>query len=420
VTGLPLLRPDEAYLDFLVTAGNASAPMSWLRSLVLPGDGSGQLDAEIVPANDGIAAGFRAWHTALGAWSRAMTALADPERSAPQAVHAAPRQCKTSRHNAMTALRDLGAALLGPVLHQLRDAGIRRLIVSPDGNLHRVPWAALRVPDRDGALRFLIDEFEVHLVPNVARLERLRERPSVPSARLLAAAPFGTKEPSPGTAFRLRDHIRDGAAPVDLPASRGEIEAIGEAFRKIARDNEPVLLHREGATAEVLRKELANAQVIHLATHGEHITHVEVLRRFQILFANATSIPVREILTDLPPMPETLAVVLSACQLGDAVVKGADAAGFAEAFFRAGARLVLAPLWAVADGPTADLMVGWYRHWLAQESPEAATAWQQAVIAFRTSHPQEDHPFYWAGFLPNGDGRIRIGLPTPNGRPLPL
>jgi hypothetical protein len=59
-------------------------------------------------------------------------------------------------------------------------------------------------------------------------------------------------------------------------------------------------------------------------------------------------------------------------------------------------------------------MVGWYRHWLAGEGTEAATAWQQAVSTFRTTHHEkaEDHPFYWGGFLPNGDGRLQIGNPA--------
>ena len=122
MSSLSSLREDEAYLDFLVAEGNTNTPVSWLRSRVLPGDGPGQLDAALVVARDAIAPVFRSWEVELAAWSRAMAALSDPDRHDPQAVYAAPRQCTTSRHFAMTALRDLGTALLGPLLDQLRDA----------------------------------------------------------------------------------------------------------------------------------------------------------------------------------------------------------------------------------------------------------------------------------------------------------
>src|SRR6185369_11753528 len=79
--------------------------------------------------------------------------------------------------------RALGAALLGAADSAL-PAGITRLVVVPDGPLHRVPFDALRL--RDG--RAAVERWAIGVAPSAAVAAALRRRPEpTPEAsRLLA------------------------------------------------------------------------------------------------------------------------------------------------------------------------------------------------------------------------------------------
>jgi CHAT domain-containing protein len=67
----------------------------------------------------------------------------------------------------------------------------------------------------------------------------------------------------------------------------------------------------------------------------------------------------------------------------------------------AGARRVIASLWQVDDVATAELMKRFYRG-LLQERLTPAAALRAAQLELR-GQPQWSSPFYWAGFLLQGD-----------------
>ncbi len=66
----------------------------------------------------------------------------------------------------------LGDALLAPALSGL-DAGVRHLIIIPDGPVHRVPFDALRLPDG----RYLAERYAVSLAPSAGVLAALWRKP---------------------------------------------------------------------------------------------------------------------------------------------------------------------------------------------------------------------------------------------------
>jgi hypothetical protein len=70
----------------------------------------------------------------------------------------------------------LGDALLPrAALTELRQRGIKHLVVIPDGTLHYVPFAALRVRSSDAEeKRYLIEEFAISHVPAMTTLETIR------------------------------------------------------------------------------------------------------------------------------------------------------------------------------------------------------------------------------------------------------
>jgi CHAT domain-containing protein len=97
-------------------------------------------------------------------------------------------------------------------------------------------------------------------------------------------------------------------------------------------------------------------------------------------------------------------VVLSACQtaLGKEV-KGEGLVGLTRGFMYAGAQRVVASLWQVDDLATAELMKHFYRGML-QENMRPAEALRAAQIEM-SKHGRWSAPYYWAGFVIQGEWR---------------
>jgi CHAT domain-containing protein len=77
--------------------------------------------------------------------------------------------------------------------------------------------------------------------------------------------------------------------------------------------------------------------------------------------------------------------------------------GLTRGFLHAGARAVLASLWKVDDAATARLMEVFYRGLLRDRLvPSAALRAAQLEVA---SSKRWSSPFYWAGFVLQGDWR---------------
>jgi CHAT domain-containing protein len=77
--------------------------------------------------------------------------------------------------------------------------------------------------------------------------------------------------------------------------------------------------------------------------------------------------------------------------------------GMARAFLYAGTRQVVASLWPVDEKATMELMTEFYRQLLQNGRPpaEALRRAQQALA----STPRWRAPYYWAGFVLQGDWR---------------
>jgi CHAT domain-containing protein len=97
-------------------------------------------------------------------------------------------------------------------------------------------------------------------------------------------------------------------------------------------------------------------------------------------------------------------VVLSACQtaMGKALA-GEGLLGLARGFMYAGSRRVVASLWPVDEVATAELMNEFYRA-LLKERRRPADALRKAQLAM-ASTPRWRAPYYWAGFVIQGDWR---------------
>jgi CHAT domain-containing protein len=113
----------------------------------------------------------------------------------------------------------------------------------------------------------------------------------------------------------------------------------------------------------------------------------------------------------LLPLPEVFKlklgadlVVLSACEtaLGKQVL-GEGLVGLARAFMLAGAPRVVASLWQVSDQATAEFMKLFYTAMVKGNLPPAA-ALRVAQLEMR-KQARWARPYYWAGFVLQGDWR---------------
>ena len=97
-------------------------------------------------------------------------------------------------------------------------------------------------------------------------------------------------------------------------------------------------------------------------------------------------------------------VVLSACNtaLGKDV-KGEGLVGIVRGFMYAGAPRVVASLWKVDDDATAELMKRFYRGML-KDGLRPAAALRSAQISM-WKETRWEAPYYWAGFVLQGEWR---------------
>jgi CHAT domain-containing protein len=93
----------------------------------------------------------------------------------------------------------------------------------------------------------------------------------------------------------------------------------------------------------------------------------------------------------------TQLVALSACETGvETVQTGEGVYGLRRALVLAGAQAQLTSLWKVADTPTQELMLDYYKRLLKGEGRSAALRGSQKGMM---ANPARQHPYYWAAFI---------------------
>ncbi len=226
--------------------------------------------------------------------------------------------------------------------------GTTRILISPEGVLATVPFAALL-------------DWPVAYVPSGTALLALRRLPPPPGRGVLAI----------------------GDPEGNLPSSREEADAVGDE----------VLLGPQATRAALAGALAGNKRwrALHLACHGR----VDAARPSLSALALADG-PLTVLDLFGLRVPADLAV-LAACESGIGHNYSADGIfGFVHAFAASGAPRVLVSLWRVDDEATAVLMGGFYRLWRTGGT-DAAAALRAAQEAVR-AEPRWAHPRYWAAW----------------------
>lgn len=304
-------------------------------------------------------------------------------------------------------LRALHATLLAPALAHL-PAGTRRLMIVPEGPVHRVPFAALE--DESGAP--IAAQYAIAMVPSATILTELHQRPRRTDAvrALVLADPAHdfTAASASASANQLRAAFVSAGASGALPGARREARRVAR-FAPAA----DVRLGRQATAAALRRPSAASYRVIHIASHSV-IDDASPLRSAIALapagdddgFVTAADLATTRFDADL--------VVLSACRTARGrLLDGEGEQGLAAAFLASGARAVVVSHWDVRDDATARLMEDLYAA-MASGLPvvDALAAAQRRSIA------RDESPTVWAAFSVVGDPLAAPPLEVPRRLPL--
>lgn len=298
--------------------------------------------------------------------------------------------------------RDLYDLLVRPAEPALARAD--RWLISSDGPLHVLPFAALRAGDQ-----YLAERKPIHVAASATVYKEIQAtRPEKPAVAAMEMLAVGDPLYPAGLAARdetdpqVQTALRRGFRLEPLPATRSEVEAIANLFPQGT-----TLLGRD-ATEETIKSLAPRARRLHFACHGL------LDERFPLNSGLALSIPERpeagrdngllqawEVFEEVRLSADL--VTLSACDSGLGQEMGGEGlVGLVRAFQFAGARSVLASMWSVSDASTAVLMKGFYTY-LRQGKPKDEALQAAQLDLIHAQQGELSHPYNWAGFSLHGD-----------------
>jgi filamentous hemagglutinin family protein len=256
--------------------------------------------------------------------------------------------------------------LVRPYAEDLAQQRVETVVFVPGGALRTIPMAALH----DGEA-FFVERYALAVTPGLSLVDP--QRLELEDAKLLLA---GVSESVQG--FPALSNVPD------------ELRAIHELYGgEIWLD--------EAFQAARMEAELAQdpPAVVHLASHAVFTGDPET----SFLLAHDGRITMERMAEVVAPaqfrrQPLEL-LTLSAC----ATAAGDERAalGLAGVAIRSGARSALGSLWKIADEPTSQLLVSFYRD-LGDPSVSKAAALQRAQTEFLRD-PRYQHPAYWSAFI---------------------
>lgn len=307
--------------------------------------------------------------------------------------------------------RRLDEKVMRPIRKLLGETRI--VLLSPDGQLNKLPFAAL--VDEDG--RYMIERYSLNYLTSGRDLLRLQVRSEGRENPLVIANP-AFDEDSSRSAANKSTQSPDRNATTLFNGERRRLQ-IFEALPATAEEAKQLAAVLNGAkvltgaqATEAAIKQVRGPGIIHIATHGFFLAHSKQeenpLLRSGLVFAGVNkgrSGSEDGVLTALEAagldLWGTKLVVMSACEtgLGD-IENGEGVYGLRRAIMMAGAESQVMSLWKVGDTVTKDLMIAYYNRLMKGEGRSEAL--RQVQLEMLRSQ-QRKHPYYWAGFIASGE-----------------
>lgn len=308
--------------------------------------------------------------------------------------------------------RQLGAAILQPVARTL-PTRVTKIAISPDGDLVRLPFDALRLADD----RFAVERFAISIVPSATVGLTIRGgHPGPRATRLLAIGDpaFALERSERLVAFRTDTTTPDSAARFKqvslarLPRSADEAARVGRYGLK------SVILTRTNATEGAVRAtDWHDIGVAHFATHAL----IDGEGQARTALALAPSPGNDGFLTPAELVSLRLngtLVVLSACEtLGGQILGGEGLRGLVGPLLEAGARAVVVTHWSIGDRSVLPFVDRFYASMAAGQSVGDALRLTKLAAIHDGARISD-----WAAFTVIGDASMHPPLRPANLPPL--
>jgi tetratricopeptide (TPR) repeat protein len=309
-----------------------------------------------------------------------------------------------------TARQEVSGLLLGPAGADLTPGA--RLVIIPDGLLHRLPFAMLRHGNE-----LLVDDHEIFLAPSLRTLHYLRDRnhtrpePRTSGPDILALGCSGDGGSRSQNSSRMNP-FTDTPIP-RLPHADREARLVAGLF-----DHPLVLTGAQASESSLTESPLGTTGVLHFAAHS-YADEEDVGRSFIVMNLPAAAgddlaAPQQDGLLqwhEVTTLPLRASLVtLASCQSAGGVLAYCEGiTGLTQAFLHAGSNSVLATLTDAPDGFTARFMLEFYRN--LRRGLSVAAALRSTQREARTWENELTAPALWASFVLVGDGAVTIHQP---------
>ena len=265
--------------------------------------------------------------------------------------------------------------LIEPLAVSSSPEGITSLLISPVGNLQKIPFSALVVSGDNQQKVLLAEQWATTRVSDISSFFESREKGAKPVEKILALAPESA----------------------NLPGTKKELKNI----ERLAGTKARVYYDREAASSR-FTEEFESNDLIHFAGHAKVVQGYPMYSYLQF---NDRRLPIYK-LGNLEA--DMRLVVLSACETGlgsglsVSSSTGFDYTGFVQHFHKIGVHSILSTLWPVDDNETTQWMDEFYTAMFSGEQVRGQLA-SSVNRAHRAFIAKNKHPFYWAGFTLSGD-----------------
>lgn len=285
---------------------------------------------------------------------------------------------------------------------------LKRLIISPDGLLHYIPFEVLLSKEvkpttiNFGNLPYLMNDYVVsYNYTATLWLKSLALGKSSKSNNAGILAMAASYEYSKAQISQDRMQLRKGL--IELEGAKGEVSFLQKIYKG-------AFYIGETATEATFRSNIGKHSMIHLALHGVVDNRIPMNSGLfftedgdtiqdNVLFAYE--------LSGLDMNANLL--VLSACSTGDGTYKrGEGVLSIGRGFMYAGAASIMTTLWQINDQSSQRIMRFFYENLSKGITKDKAL--QQAKLAYiKEADGIINHPIFWAAFVLIGDiGSVTI------------
>ena len=284
--------------------------------------------------------------------------------------------------------RELYQLLIKPVETRL-DPG-KEIFIVADRPFNHLPFGALINPDTG---KYLIKKYTIAFSPSstvfIQSSNLARQKESVSVERCLSIGESVFQQP--------------GLLNSSLPSTIKEARQVAAYYG----DNSKLLLDRAATEGDV-RREITNAEVVHIATHGLVNERRPEYSGLAFWAKPEASAPDNDGMLQAAEvsrmrLPRARLVVLSACRtLIGRDYHGEGMVGLARAFIASGSPLVIATLWDIDSQMTAKMMDDFHRYRTQSKLSTARAIREAQLDMLHQGSLNYRRPYSWAGFVVMG------------------